>query len=402
MDADLARAARGQAVAPETEEAATQVLKGVGAARLTPVPDQTAITRRVNVGPPSPPAYSPPTGFYEYDEPIRRRSFWPWLLATLLVAAAIVAGWYVYTKIQDQLSQTKPVAMPLVQGTVERLAVQKIRAAGLEVQVIRHSNKTYEAGRVYSQDHEPGARLNKGFTVRIFVSTGAPKVSVPSVVGKQATDAVAALTQLGLKADIHNVNSSEQTNTVTGQDPKPGTRLTVGEKVRINVSQGPKPVAVPPVVGSPYESAAGQLQGSGFAVARVDEDSDQPRGVVIRMSPAANSLAGPGSTVTLYVSKGPATSSVPDVTSFARSDAIATLRNSGFKVVVDVQDTDDPSLDGVVMTQTPGPGEAAKPGSTVTITVGRFTAPPPETTTTATPPTDTVQLDTTVPTSPSQ
>ena len=33
MDADLARAARGQAVAPETEEAATQVLKGVGAAR---------------------------------------------------------------------------------------------------------------------------------------------------------------------------------------------------------------------------------------------------------------------------------------------------------------------------------------------------------------------------------
>src|SRR5689334_12072207 len=281
MDADLARAARGQAVAPETEEAATQVLKGVGAARLTPVPEQTAITRRVNVGPPSPPAYSPPTGFYEYDEPIRRRSFWPWLLATLLVAAAIVAGWYVYTKIQDQLSQTKPVAMPLVQGSVERLAVQKIRAAGLEVQVIRHSNKTYEAGRVYSQDHEPGARLNKGFTVRIFVSTGAPKVSVPSVVGKQATDAVAALTQLGLKADIHNVNSGEATNTVTGQDPKPGTRLVVGDKVRINVSQGPKPVAVPPVVGSPYESAAGELQGAGFAVARVDQDSAEPKGVVI-------------------------------------------------------------------------------------------------------------------------
>src|SRR5580765_1121277 len=32
MDADLARAARGQAVAPETEEAATHVLRGVGAA----------------------------------------------------------------------------------------------------------------------------------------------------------------------------------------------------------------------------------------------------------------------------------------------------------------------------------------------------------------------------------
>src|SRR5436853_62243 len=34
MDADLARASRGQAVAPETEEAATQVLRGAGAATL--------------------------------------------------------------------------------------------------------------------------------------------------------------------------------------------------------------------------------------------------------------------------------------------------------------------------------------------------------------------------------
>ena len=55
--------------------------------------------------PPAPPApYGPPTGFYEYDEPMRRRSIWPWLLAALLVVAAVAGGWYVYTKIQDQLN----------------------------------------------------------------------------------------------------------------------------------------------------------------------------------------------------------------------------------------------------------------------------------------------------------
>jgi beta-lactam-binding protein with PASTA domain/predicted Ser/Thr protein kinase len=392
MDADLARAARGQAVAPETEEAATQVLKGVGAATLASAP--TAITRRVNVGPPAPPAYPPPTGFYEYDEPIRRRSFWPWLLATLLVAAAIAGGWYVYTKVQDQLSQTKPVAMPLVQGSVERLAVQKIHAAGLQVQVIHHWNNSYEEGRVYSQDHEPGSRLNKGFTVKIFVSTGPRKVEVPSVVGKQATDAVAALASIGLKPDTHNVNSSKETGTVTAQDPKPGTQLVVGEKVRINVSQGPKPIAVQPVVGQPFESAAGILQGQGFAVARHDVEDSAAKGIVVQMDPPANSLVAPGTTITLFVSKGPKEFAVPDVTSFSRADAIATLRNSGFKAVVDVQDTDDPSLDGVVMTQTPGPGESAKPGATVTITVGHYTAPPPTTTDTTT--TDTIPLDSTV------
>ena len=34
-----------------------------------------------------------------------------------------------------------------------------------------------------------------------------------------------------------------------------------------------------------------------------------------------------------------------------------------------------------MLTQTPGPGESAKPGATITVTVGRYTAPPPPTTT---------------------
>jgi serine/threonine-protein kinase len=276
------------------------------------------------------------------------------------------------------------VSVPLVQGSVEQLAVQKLVAAGLQVRVRRLPNANVEIGRVFDQSRPPGERTEKGNLVVIKVSSGKPKVSVPNVLGKQATDAVAALTEHGLKADIHSVHSAKDSGTVTGQFPKAGARLLKGEQVRINVSQGPKPVGVPPVVGSPFESAAGALQGAGFAVARRDVDSNDPKGIIVQMDPPANSLIAPGSTVTLFVSKGPTESSVPDVTSFSRADAIATLRNSGFKVVVDVSDTDDPTLDGVVMTQTPGPGETAKPGTTVTITVGHFIAPttaPPVTTT---------------------
>jgi eukaryotic-like serine/threonine-protein kinase len=398
MDADLARASGGQSVAPETEQAATQVLRGTGAATLASAP--TAITRRVNVAPPAtapPPRYSRPTGFYEYDEPLRR-SFWPWLLAALLIAAAIVAGWYVYTKIQDQLNQTKPVSVPLVQGSVERLAVQKLEAAGLQVRVRRLPNSTVEIGRVFDQSRPPGERTEKGNLVVIKVSTGKPKVTVPGVIGKQATDAVATLTERGLKANIHQVNSAKETGTVTGQFPKAGSRLLKGEKVRINVSQGPKPVGVPPVVGSPFESAAGTLQGAGFAVARRDVESNDPKGIVVQMDPPANSLIAPRSTITLFVSKGPREAAVPDVTSFSRADAIATLRNSGFKVVVDVQDTRDPSLDGVVLTHTPGPGESAKPGSTVTITVGHYVAPAQTTTAPTTTAPTTTAPTTTAPT----
>ena len=79
------------------------------------------------------------------------------------------------------------------------------------------------------------------------------------------------------------------------------------------------------------------------------------------------------------------------MTSFAATDAIATLRNSGFKVVVEVVDTQDPTQDGIVLHTDPGPGQtSAKPGTTVTITVGHYVAPPTTTTapTTTAPTTD--------------
>jgi beta-lactam-binding protein with PASTA domain len=113
------------------------------------------------------------------------------------------------------------------------------------------------------------------------------------------------------------------------------------------------------------------------------------------MDPSANTLASKGATITVFVSKGPKESAVPDVTSFSRADAIATLRNSGFKVLVDVVDTADPSQDGIVLTQSPGTGETAKPGTTVTVTVGHYSAPPPPPTTV-----DTTTLPTTTDTTP--
>ena len=371
-------------------------MSGVGAATaISGAP--TEVVRRPP-GSSQPPAYGPPTGFYEYDEPIRRRSFWPWLLAAILVAAAVAGGWYVYTKVQDQLEATKPVAVPFVEGIKEVNAVGKIRDAGLSAHIIRRPDDKVAATYVVSQDPAEGTRTDKGNPVTIIVSTGLPKVDVPGVVGDQATDAVAAITERGLKAVVHHIPSDKETGTVTGQDPAPETRVVKGTRVRINVSDGPKPIGVPPVVGVPYEQAAGQLQGAGFAVARRDVESNDPKDTVVQEDPPANSLAPKGSTVTLYVSRGPKDLVVPEVASFSRADAIATLRNSGFKVVVDTSDVQDPNLDRVVLFQTPGAGTSAPPGSTVTITVGNYVPPPTTTTTTpttTTPTTDTTTTDTT-------
>ena len=124
---------RGQAVAPETEEAATQVLRGVGAA--------TAISARRREVVRRPPGSHAAARLRAADRLLRVRRADPPPLVLALAArraprgrGAVAGGWYVYTKIQDQLDETKPVSVPLVQGSSERLAVQKLRDAGLQAQ----------------------------------------------------------------------------------------------------------------------------------------------------------------------------------------------------------------------------------------------------------------------------
>ena len=365
MDSDLERIARGIGVSAETAEAATTVLarSDVGEAATTIGPAAPAST-----------TYTPGR-YYEYNEPARRRSFWPWLLALLLVAGALVGGWFVYQEFQDQLSQTKPVAVPDVKGLTEPLAVQQIRDAGLKELVVRKPDSEAKLGMVFAQDPQPGEKIERGNFVTITVSEGKPKTHVPDVVGKSRDEAVAEIVGAKLKANVVAVNSLKPVNEVLAQAPKPGTELIENATVRINVSKGPRPVAVPNVVGSAFETAQSQLQGVGFAVAREDVEDTADAGIVVGQNPTGGTQLGKGSVVTLQVSKGPATSQVPDVTSQTEADARAQLKASGFGTQVVEEIVEDQTLDGRVLSQDPEGGTDAKEGTAVVIVVGRFQAP---------------------------
>jgi beta-lactam-binding protein with PASTA domain/predicted Ser/Thr protein kinase len=373
MDSDLERIARGIGVSAETAEAATTVLAktDVGEAATTIGPAAVTST-----------TYTPGR-YYEYDEPPRKRTIWPWLLAVLLVAGALVGGWFAYQALQDQLSAAKPVAVPDVKGVEEQLAVQKIRAAGLKELVQREPNADVEVGIVSEQDPQPGDRTEKGNFVTIIVSTGPKKVDVPNVIGQNRDQAVSALTSAGLKPNVVPVNSLEPVNTVLATAPKAGTEVLEGTAVRVNVSSGPKPVAVPNVIGSAFESAQSTLQGVGFAVARNDVDDPAAAGTVVGQTPAAGTQQSKGSVITLQVSSGPKTSQVPDVTSQIEADARKQLLQSGFQVQVVEEIVDDQGLDGRVLSQDPEGGTDAEQGTSVVIVVGRFEQPPPADTTTA-------------------
>ncbi|HEY7345990.1 MAG TPA: Stk1 family PASTA domain-containing Ser/Thr kinase [Gaiella sp.] len=385
MDRDLELVGRGDAVGPETEEAATMVLKGESTAA-------TAVAARA-------PSYGGDERYRSYEGQVRTgRAWWPWLLALGVAIALGIGGWLLYDNVRDQIDANEPVSVNIYTGILESKAVALIDGDGFEPRVRRLPNSDTRPGYVYEQDPDPGTKLPKGSLVTVLVSSGKPKVTVPSLVGDSRDAAVAELTTRGLEARVVPVPSSRPANVVTAQDPRPGIVVVAGSSVRINVSSGPKPVAVPNVVGLTYDIATAQLQSAGFTVGRSDVDSNQPAGEVVDQSPPGNSTASKGSSVTLSVSKGPTTVTVPDVALQPVADARATLRAAGFKVTVVRQDTDDESLDGLVMSQDPAGSAQADPKSTVTITVGTYVPPPDVTTpTTPTTPTDTTTTTTTVP-----
>jgi eukaryotic-like serine/threonine-protein kinase len=368
MDAELARVAEGLPVTAETAEAATAVLAGAGVTDTA----QTAISRA-----PAPPrTYPPRTSGYYYEPPRKRRPIWPWLLAVLLVVAAGLAGFVAYQAIEDQL-ESELVAVPNLVGLEEFLAVNRLRERDLEPDVQRVRDEEVPKGRVISQDPEPGNRVARDNRVVLRVSLGPPTTRVPDVRGRRATDAVAILKDAGLEANVQPVPSREPEGTIVAQHPAPDRTVRRGTEVRINASSGPQLVSVPPVIGEQYDEAAATLQDAGFAVARTDVDDDAPRGTVVGQNPQGNTSQPRGSRITLSVSRGPATSQVPDVIGFDEDAARSTLEGEGFQVRVRRRSVSTQEEADVVLDQFPGPGETANAGSVVEIHVGFFVEPAP-------------------------
>jgi beta-lactam-binding protein with PASTA domain len=367
MDAELARVAAGSAVTSETADAATAVLSGAGITDSAP----TIISRRPVVTPREPRPYREQE-YYDYEPPRRRRTIWPWLLTGLLLIGAIVAGVYVWQQIQEEINEAKPVAVPLVEGVRAPEARRRIRNAGLRPVALQEASEDIPRGIVIRQEPDAGERIQKGNAVRFWVSTGPPRVVVPEVVGARESLAVSTLRQAELVPKVFEIFSEEPPGIVIAQDPKGGTSVVKGTDVRINVSMGREQTGVPNVVGRSFTDASESLREAGFIPVRRDVEAPEPEGTVVAMDPAAGTLVPPGTRVTLDVSLGVSTTAVPEVTGLDEANARATLENAGWKVEVRDTTTGNPDEDGIVITQNPGPGEQAEPGTTVVIYVARF------------------------------
>jgi len=377
MEADLERVARGARVSATTVDTATQVLRRPAAAAAA-----ASATAATMIAPSPATAAAPPAAVAEEEELEEHggpeRPLWPWLVAIGFVVAAVIAGFFVWHELS---SSTPQVAVNNYVNEPQANAVQQIETAGLHAKVKNGSNERFKKGIVFKQDPGAGAKVDKGGTVTIWVSTGPPKVTVPSVKGQQWTQAQQALVNAGLRPVEHIVPGNTK-GQVTATDPAGGESVPKNSKVRVNVMSGPATAAVPNVVGQTAAAATTALRNAGFNPNPRYVNNDATQGQVISQTPAPGSTEPKGTSVTIEISNGPPQKSVPDVVGYTSQQAEQALQSAGFQVTQQYISVSDPSQDNLVQSQNPPGGSSATKGSTVTIVIGQNSGPPTTTSTT--------------------
>jgi serine/threonine-protein kinase len=157
------------------------------------------------------------------------------------------------------------------------------------------------------------------------------------------------------------------------------------------------------VVGEPQKGAEGSLANAGLTVGPITtvSSTSQPPGSVLSQSPSAGASVPAGSPVSLTVAQAPTEIPVPNVVGNNETQAAATLGGAGFVPKTATATTTDPGKVGIVLKQSPGAGQRARKGATVTLTIGKLGPTTTTTPTNTTPTTPTPTPTTTTPATPS-
>ncbi len=207
----------------------------------------------------------------------------------------------------------------------------------------------------------------------LFTNAGQNQsVAIPQVEGMPADQAQKMLEDAGFKVDRRDEPHPDiARGFVIGTEPSFGSGLPKGSSVVLKVSSGREITDVPDVRDKPAEEARKLLEEAGLQVdpsLREQASPDIKRGHVIDQSPAAGSQVSKGTRVTLTVSSGPETRTVPDVAGQDLESARTTLESAGF--VVQVVEVDSPEPEGRVL-EVPQAGERLPTGTAIEVRVSR-------------------------------
>lgn len=123
--------------------------------------------------------------------------------------------------------------MPEVVGLSEEEARSVLKEAGAELIETKHKESSEAEGTVLEVKPAAGELFVSRSTITLTVAT---PFRVPDVIGKKESDAVDALKEAGLAAEVSYIASQETVRTVVSTEPAAGEVIAEGGTVKVKVS----------------------------------------------------------------------------------------------------------------------------------------------------------------------
>ncbi|MEV0410502.1 Stk1 family PASTA domain-containing Ser/Thr kinase [Streptomyces sp. NPDC050448] len=221
-------------------------------------------------------------------------------------------------------------------------------------------------GNVCSQNPAPDTKVDKGFTVKVKVSSGAPDVAVPDVLNVKFEDAEKALKDKGFAVEKKTQESDRTAGTVLDQTPKSGGKAPKGSTVTLTVAKEPSKSDMPDLIGKTREQAVKLLSDAKLKLGsqtEVDSPGAPPRTVVQQQYQPGEQLAV-GTTVNIQIAKAGQQTQVPQLITRTVAQAKQELASRGLSLQVIAGPTDDKAI---VMVTDPPAGTPVEAGRVINV-----------------------------------
>jgi len=286
-------------------------------------------------------------------------------IAVALAVSVGIVGWYVL------IGPGSRVVVPSTVGATQAEVSAALDPLGLtSIVADKQFSEEIPEGHVIQSIPEGGGRVDQGGTVKLIVSKGPERFTIPALAGLTPEAATNLLKRLPLSIQplVEEFSTTVPKGYVIDSNPASGEKVKRNALVVIRVSKGIEQVALTSYVGKSSDQALNELQDAGFVVTSTYGYSEtQLAGEVISQKPAGGGTADKGSKIYLVISKGSQFAFIPNLYSIEEAKAVQALKDLDLKVVV--KKIGKKAIKKVTSVS-PKVGTKVKRGSTVTITVG--------------------------------
>ena len=229
------------------------------------------------------------------------------LMALLLLVVALVSA---LTTMRLAI-QVREVKVPDLRNKTPSEAKRVAELDGLAAQVdSNYYSAIIPEGRVLSQTPVAGTLVRRGWEVRLALSLGPQRVTIPQVVGKSNRAAAISIAERGLQlSTTDNIQlSGTENGQVIAQDPPANATDVSAPKISLLVAESPSPRAfvMPSFIGQSLGSVTTTLQSAGFVLGKVTIAPAVSAAAPAGSAPVAPPVVTPAIPVTALQTPSPA------------------------------------------------------------------------------------------------